>query len=143
MPAASQRTIDKTLKVISSKLAFLDDVLVITKGTIQEHERELDKILKIFDYKGLAISLQKCEFAKNKTEWLGFTITQSGNTRLITKTETMMKLDNPKTLKQLRLFLGSVQHITEFLPNLANIYEQLRPLLKIFLKKPGCQKIIN
>ena len=142
MPAASQRTIDKTLKVISSKLAFLDDVLVITKGTIQEHERELDKILKILNNKGLAISLQKCEFAKNKTEWLGFTITPSGITRIITKTEAMMKLDNPKTLKQLRLFLGSVQHITKFLPNLANISEQLRPLLKKF-KKTRMPKKIN
>ena len=67
MPATFQKTIDKTLVGISSKFAFLDDTLVITKGTIKEHE--LDKILRKIDREGLAISLQKCEFAKNKIEW--------------------------------------------------------------------------
>ena len=37
MPATFQKTIDKTLEGISSKFAFLDDMLVITKGTISEH----------------------------------------------------------------------------------------------------------
>ena len=64
MPATSQKIIDKTLEGISSKFAFLDDILVITKGTIPEHEQELDKILKTVDNEGLAINLQKCDFAK-------------------------------------------------------------------------------
>ena len=45
MPATFQKTIDKTLEGIPSKFAFLDDILLITKGTIKEHEQELDKIL--------------------------------------------------------------------------------------------------
>ena len=102
MPATFQKTLDKTLEGIHSKFAFLDDILVITKGSIREHEKELDKILKRLDNEGLAINLQKCEFAKNIIEWLGFTITLSGITPLITKTEAITKLDNPKTLKQLR-----------------------------------------
>ena len=40
MPATFQKTIDKTLESISSKFAFLDDPLVITKGSISEHEKE-------------------------------------------------------------------------------------------------------
>ena len=130
MPATFQKTIDKTLEDISSKFAFLDDILVTTKGTIKEHESELDKILQKLDAEALAISLQKCEFAKNTIEWLGFTITHTGTTPLVTKTEAIMKLDNPKTLKQLRSFLGSVQHLTKFIPNLAKLSEPLRPILK-------------
>ena len=41
-----------------------------------------------------------------------------------------MKLDNPKTLKQFRSFLGSVHHLTNFIPNLAELSKPLRPLLK-------------
>ena len=59
MPATFQKTIDKTLEGIHSKFAFLDDILVITKGSIRDHEKELDKILKRLDNKGLAINLQK------------------------------------------------------------------------------------
>ena len=57
MPATFQKTIDKTLDGISSKFTFLDDILVITKGTIKKHEQELDKILQKFDTEVLAISL--------------------------------------------------------------------------------------
>ena len=130
MPEAFQKTIDKTLEGISSKFAFLDDILVITKGSINEHEKELDKILKKLNHEGLAIILQRSEYAKTTIEWLGFTITPSGITPSITKTEAITKLDNPNTLKQLRSFLGSVHHLTKFVPNLAELSEQIRPLLK-------------
>ena len=130
MPATFQKTIDKTLEGIDSKFAFLDDILVITKGSITEHEKELNKILKKLDNEGLAINLQKCKFAKPNIEWLGFNITPSGITPLITKTEAITKLDNPKALKQLRSFLGSVHHLTKFIPNLAELSEPLRPLFK-------------
>ena len=86
--------------------------------------------MKRLDNEGLAINLQKCEFAKNIIEWLGFTITPTGITPLITKTEAITKLENPKTLKQLRSFLGSVHNLTKFIPNLAKLSEPLRPLLK-------------
>ena len=64
MPATFQKTIDKTFEGIYSKFAFLDDILIITKGSIREHEKELDTILKSLDKEGLAINLEKCEFAK-------------------------------------------------------------------------------
>ena len=51
-------------------------------------------------------------------------------TPLITKTEILQKLDTPKTLKQLRSFMGSIHHLSQFIPNLAEISEPLRPLLK-------------
>ena len=76
MPATFQKTIDKTLKNVSSKFAFQDDILVVTKGNLQEHANELDKILKKLNDENLAINLQKCEFAKEDIVWLGFKLTQ-------------------------------------------------------------------
>ena len=43
MSATFQKTIDKTLEGIHSKFAFLDDILVITKGSIREHETNYTK----------------------------------------------------------------------------------------------------
>ena len=34
MPATFQKTIDRTLHDINSKFAYLDDILIITKGTL-------------------------------------------------------------------------------------------------------------
>ena len=96
MPATFQKTIDKTLEGINSKFAFLDDILVITKGSLNEHENELNKILEKLDKENLAINLQKCEFGKNTIEGLGFKKTPQGITPLITKTEAILKPENPK-----------------------------------------------
>ena len=41
-----------------------------------------------------------------------------------------MKLEHPKTLKQLRSFMGSIHHLIKLIPKLAELTEPLRPLLK-------------
>ena len=130
MPATFQKTIDKTLEGCKNYFAFLDDILIATKGKLKEHEENLDTILDRLNKEGLAISLQKCKFAKPTIEWLGFKITPHGSTPLITKTEPLLKREPPKTLKQLRSFKGSIYHLTKFIQNLAEIPEPLRPLLK-------------
>ena len=122
MPATFQKTIDKTLESCKNYFAILDDILIATKGNLKEHEEALDTILDRLNNKGLAISLQKCEIAKQQIEWLRFKITPHGVTPLITKTEALQKLETPKTLKQLRSFMGSIHHLI--------ISEPLRPLLK-------------
>ena len=94
-----------------------------TKGKLKEHEEAVDTILNKRDTEVLAISLQKCEFAKPTIEWLGFKITPHGVTPTISKTEAIQKLDPPKTLKQLRSFMGSIHHLTKFIPNLAEFLE--------------------
>ena len=101
----------------------------ITKGTLDEHEKELDKVLHRLNEENLAISLQKCEFAKEQIIWLGFTITLNGVTPTKQKCDAITNLENPKTLKQLRSFMGCKHHLIKFIPNLAEISEPLRPLL--------------
>ena len=63
-----------------------------------------------------------------------------------------MKLESPKTLKQLRLFLGCVDHLTKHKQNLARISEPLQPLLKknpeaennkLNLKEEPCKVLKN
>ena len=86
--------------------------------------------LNKFDTEGLAISLQKFEFAKPTIEYLGLKIYPHGVTPLISKTEALQKLDPPKTLKQLRSFMSSIHYLTKLIPNLAELSEPLQPLLK-------------
>ena len=129
MPATLQKTIDVTLRYCHNKFAFLDDILAITKGSIADHEKGLDKILYLLDKENLAIKLQKCEFAKKQITWLGYQITPTGITPTKKKCESINKLEIPKTLKQLRSFMGSIHHLIKFTPRLAELSEPLRPLL--------------
>ena len=78
--ATFQKTKNKTLQNINTKVAYLDDILVITKGSLQVLENELDKIMRKLNEENLAINLQKCEFAKEEARWLGFKVTPNGVT---------------------------------------------------------------
>ena len=57
MPAKFQKTII-TLKNCRNKVAFLDDILVIKKGSVADQEKELDMILYQLDKENLAIKLR-------------------------------------------------------------------------------------
>ena len=124
MPAEFQIAMDYTLVGLSNTYCFLDDIIVVSKGSRESHLKYVYNFLKKLEADNLRINLSKCHFAKHQINWLGFTFSQSGVKPIESKTAA------PKTLKQLRSFLGSVHHLSKFIPNLAKICHPLRPLLK-------------
>ena len=78
--------------------------------------------------------MEKYKFACKQVEWLGYTINSEDTTPLKRKSEAIEKLPLPKTFKQLRSVMGSIQHLTRYIPNLAQTAVALRPLLKNTLK---------
>ena len=63
MPAEFQRAIDMTLSNCSNRYGFLDDILILTKGSLDKHKQKLQMILEKLDSENLAISLNKSKFA--------------------------------------------------------------------------------
>ena len=68
-------------------------------------------------------------FAKNECEWLGHRITKSEITPMVRQTEPIDKLVAPRTLLQLKLFMGSIHSLHKYLLALAETSTPLRPLL--------------
>ena len=54
--------------------AFIDDILIASKGTKVEHIALVEKIIKKLDVSNVSLKLRKSEFAKTECEWLGFQI---------------------------------------------------------------------
>ena len=119
-----------TLTNCSNTYAYLDDILIVTKGSLDIHQQKLQTILEKIGAENLAKSLDKCKFACKQVEWLGYTINSECIKPLIKKTEAIEKLSPPKTLKQLKNFMGSIDHLTRYIPNLAQTAAALSPLLK-------------
>ena len=111
MPATFQKIMDFTLANINSAHAFLDDIIIRTKGTLANHESELDKVLARLDKENSSISLHKREFAVTEITWLGYKINPDGIIPKERKTEAIIKMDSPKTLKQLRSLMCSIHKI--------------------------------
>ena len=125
-----QKAIDTTLRGLKNTYSFLDDIIIVTGGGIKNHKQQVFECLERLDKENLSINLEKCHFAKNKIEWLGFEINQHGIKPLVTKTEAIQSPKAPNTCKQLKSFLGSVHHLTKFVPNLATQCRIFRELLK-------------
>ena len=66
MPAKIQKAIDLTLRNCSYIYAYLDDILILTKGSIDIHKQKLQTFLQKLDGENLAISLDKQNLRVNK-----------------------------------------------------------------------------
>ena len=76
IPTIFQEKIDRTLEY--STPAWLDDIIVVTRGSRKEHEKKLFEILKKLENAGYRASERKSEFFLNKTKWLGHEIDEMG-----------------------------------------------------------------
>ena len=121
---------DYTLVEIQNTHCSLDDIIVVSRGSKEEHLKLAYRCLKKLDEDNLRINLPKCHFAETEIEWLGHKFIQSGISPLESKTAAILSLSAPKNLKQLRSFLGSVHYIGKFIPNLSQLSHPLRPLLQ-------------
>ena len=130
MPAEFQKAIDCTLEGLNNNFCFLDDILIVSRGGIEKHLDLVRICLIKLDQENLRINLANCHFAKDKIEWLGQNVTQTGITPLSNNTDAIGNLSAPSNLKKLRSFKGSVHHLGKFVPNLSQLCYPLRPLLK-------------
>ena len=87
-------------------------------------------MLQNLDDENLALKITKCEFFQPSANWLGHNLSAEGIIPKITKTEAIANLQPPKSLKHFRSFMGSINHLSKFIPNAANLTDKLRPLLK-------------
>ena len=130
MLAEFQKAIDRTINHAKNTFCFLDDILIVSKGNEIEHGKLVETVFKKLDDEKLALKISKCEFFKQQVNWLGHHLSESGVSPKFTKTEAILNLNPSKSLKQLRSFLSSINHLTKFIPNAASLTEKLRPLLK-------------
>ena len=99
MPAAFQKIMYCTLVGLQNTHCFLDDIIVVSRGSKEEHLKLVYRCLKKIDEDHLGTHLPKCHFAKSEIEWLGHKFTQSGIAPLESKTAAILSLSAPKNLK--------------------------------------------
>ncbi len=94
-------------------------VIIVTRGSIEQHKRELDEVFSLLEKKGYNASLKKSKLFEKKATWCGFAIDDKGKSPKEDKVAAVMKINPPKTLKEVKSFVGSVQYLTKYIPELA------------------------
>jgi hypothetical protein len=58
--------------------AYLDDTLIITKGSYKDHIQKVAEVLKRLQAAGLQVNLPKSKIAVQELEYLGYWLTPQG-----------------------------------------------------------------
>ena len=103
IPTVFQEKIHQTLD--NKHPAWLDDIIVVTKGSKEEHKKELIDVLIRLEKAGYRLSENKSEFFKTEIEWIGHKIDQAGIRPLQDKLLARKELKQPKNEKELNSFL--------------------------------------
>ena len=127
IPTIFQEKIDLTLEYCTP--AWLDNIIVVTRGNKQDHEKKMFDVLNKLEKAGYRANKKKSEFFMNRIKWLGHEIDENGIKPNEEKIEAIQKLKPPKNTKELKSFLGAIQYMEKFLPKLSEQTDRLRKLL--------------
>ena len=128
IPTIFQEKIDQTLK--NKHPTWLDDIIIVTKGSKEQHKKELIEVLTRLENAGHRLSGNKSEFLKSEIEWIGHKIDQNGIRPLQDKLMAIKNLKQPNNEKELKSFLGAIQYLSKYINNLSAQTDSLRQLLK-------------
>jgi hypothetical protein len=110
-------------------LVFFDDILIYSKSW-EDHVRHVDKVLQLLKEQQLYAKPSKCFFGVKEVEYLGHIVSHEGVKVDPNKIKAMMDWPIPKTLKNLRGFLGLTGYYRKFVRNYGRITTPLMTLTK-------------
>lgn len=130
-PATFQRLMNDILRDYINKtcVVYLDDILIFST-TLPEHTIAIKNILKILQEKNLKIQIDKCNFMKKETEFLGHILTKNSLKPNPDKIKVIEKLEIPRTTKQIKSFLGITGYYRKFVKDYAKIAQPITKYLK-------------
>lgn len=130
-PANFQRALDDILRehIGVRCLIYLDDIIIFGR-TEEEHFKNLQLVFETLEKANVKIQLDKCEFLKTEVEFLGFIVSAEGIKTNPKKVEAIANFPPPRTLKDLRSFLGMSGYYRRFIRDYAKLAKPLTSLLR-------------
>ncbi len=110
-------------------ISYLDDILIYS-NSLEEHKKHVNTILNTLRENKLQAKLSKCEFMKEKIEFLGFEISGNGIGMMNNKVKAILDWPTPRCVKDIRSFLGLAGYYRKFIHMFSNIVSSLNDLLK-------------
>ncbi|KAI5115596.1 hypothetical protein M0805_003691 [Coniferiporia weirii] len=107
-PATFQAFMDDTFRIVileDKVLIYMDDIFIFA-STLEELHRKTERVLNICDKNDLYCKPEKCIFAVQEAEFLGMIITPNNINMDPIKLNSISEWPTPKTIKQLRSFMG-------------------------------------
>ena len=129
--AAMQYAIERVLGELNGRICqtYIDDIIVYGRSE-EEHDKNLDIVLRTLKENGFKLNLSKCQFRKQKVECLGHVISAEGITPNPSKVTDIQNKKEPRNVKDVRSFLGMASYYRRFVPDFAKIAKPITQLTK-------------
>ena len=101
--------------------AYLDDLLIASKGSFQDHLDNLEQVLTHLAEAGPKVNFSKSHFCQHESEYLGYLINREGVRPSMKKVEAIKNIAPPKTRKQLRSFIGMINYYRDMWPKRSHL----------------------
>ena len=113
-PSIYQRFMDKSLEGLNHIcLAYIDDILIFTKGSREQHLQDIETVLLRIKEKGIVISKKKSKLLQKEIEYLGLILKENGELSLAPHTQEKIQAfpNELSDRKQIQRFLGCLNYI--------------------------------
>lgn len=129
-PATMCRLMDMIIppELKHAVFGYLDDVCIVSES-FEEHLSILIRLAQQFKRANLTLNLNKSKFCVKRVQYLGYVIGEGGISTDPAKIESILNWPTPKTLKQVRGFLGLTGWYRRFISNFADVTHPITDVL--------------
>eukprot|EP00253_Pinus_taeda_P031291 PITA_31291 len=110
-------------------VVYLDDLTPFSRSD-QEHLKHLRQIFMTCRKYGISLNPKKSLFALEEGKLLGHMISKDGIRIDLERIQAILQIPYPRNIKELQAFLGKINFLRRFIPNLAELIRLLRKMLK-------------
>ena len=107
-PDIFQSKMSELMESLEYVQAYLDDLLCISRSSLEDHLKKLEEVLRHLCNVGLKVIAEKSTFCALGIEYLGYILIRDGIKPQSNKVQAILAIQPPTNVKELRHFLGMV-----------------------------------
>ena len=108
---------------------YLDDITIYSKID-EEHLIHLRKVFEKCRKFGLSLNPKKTLFSLEEGKILGHIISEEGIRIDPKRIDGILQINHPRNIKELQSFIGKINFLRRFIPNLAELLRNITNMLK-------------